>query len=197
MHPLFFHCVFLPEISGRFLSDPGQKLPVCCSLPLDFGGRSSLTSSHSENTDSHRLHDLPKKLSGISLSCQTLRRSPSCPLAAEAPHAISVTFISANCRIIPVSFLHQKRAHPLAKIHGDTLLYHNPSVGITQIRYGRRSIFLSACHTSSRWLFSVLFFNIAHPYPVVKPLLSDEKIQAFVIINLILRSRRSDAAPQL
>ena len=113
---------------------------------------------------------LPEKSSGISLSCQTLRRSPSCPLAAEAPHAVSVAFISAtHCRIIPVSFLHQKRAHPLAKIHGDTLLYHNPSVGITQIRYGRRSIFLSACHTSSRWLFSFLFFNIAHTYPVVKP----------------------------
>ena len=101
---------------------------------------------------------LPKKSSGISLPCQTLRRSPSCPLAAEAPHAISVTFISAtHYRIIPVPFLHQKRAHPLAKIHGDTLLYHNPSVGITQIRYGRRSIFLSACHTSSRWLF---FFSV-------------------------------------
>ena len=62
MHPLFFHCVFLPEISGRSLSEPGQKLPVCCSLPLDFGGRSSLTSSHSENTDSHRLHDPSEKI---------------------------------------------------------------------------------------------------------------------------------------
>ena len=30
------------------------------------------------------------------------------------------------------------------------------SVGITQIRCGRRSIFLSACHTSSRSLFSVI-----------------------------------------
>ncbi len=42
-----------------------------------------------------------------------------------------------------------------------------------------------------------LFFNIAHTYPVVKPLFPDEKIQAFIIINLILKSRRSDAAPQL
>ena len=59
---------------------PGKKFPGCCSLPLDFGGRSSLTSSHSENTDSHRLHDPSGKISGTSPSCQTLRRSPSCPL---------------------------------------------------------------------------------------------------------------------
>ena len=59
---------------------PGKKFLGCCSLPLDFGGRSSLTSSHSENTDSHRLHDPSGKISGTSPSCQTLRRSPSCPL---------------------------------------------------------------------------------------------------------------------
>ena len=112
---------------------------------------------------------LPEKSSGISLSCQTLRRSPSCPLIAEAPHAVSVTFMSAHYQTIPVPFLHSKRAHPPDNLHGNTLSYHNPSVGITQIRYGRRSIFLSACHTSSRWLFSFLFFNIAHTYPVVKP----------------------------
>ena len=41
---------------------PGKKFPGCCSLPLDFGGRSSLTSSHSENTDSHRLHDPSGKI---------------------------------------------------------------------------------------------------------------------------------------
>ena len=55
---------------------------------------------------------LPEKSSGISLSCQTLRRSPSCPLAAEAPHAVSVTFTSPHCQTIPVPFLHPKRAHP-------------------------------------------------------------------------------------
>ena len=44
------------------------------------------------------------------------------------------------------------------------------SGGIIRIRFkGRRSTFLSACHTSSRWLFSFLFFNIAHTYPIVKP----------------------------
>lgn len=57
---------------------------------------------------------LPKKSSGISLPCQTLRRSPSCPLAAEAPHAVSVTFTSPHCQTIPVPFLHPKRAHPMA-----------------------------------------------------------------------------------
>ena len=45
--------------------------------------------------------------------------------------------------------------------------------------------------------FLFCFFNIAHTYPVVKPLFPDEKKQAFIIINLILKSRRSDAAPQL
>lgn len=57
---------------------------------------------------------LPEKSSGISLSCQTLRRSPSCPLAAEAPHAVSVPFTSPHCQTIPVPFLHPKRAHPMA-----------------------------------------------------------------------------------
>ena len=169
MHPLFFHCVFLPEISGRSLSDPGQKLPVCCSLPLDFGGRSSLTSSHSENTDSHRLHDPSGKiLRNITLLpdikalpfLPARRRSSTCSLCH-----LHIPTLSDHSSSIPAS----EKSASHGKLHGDTLSDHNPSVGITQIRYGRRSIFLSACHTSSRWLFSFLFFNIAHTYPVVKP----------------------------
>ena len=112
---------------------------------------------------------LPEKSSGISLSCQTLRRSPSCPLFRRSSTCSLCHFhiptLSDHSSSIPAS----EKSASHGKLHGDTLSDHNPSVGITQIRYGRRSIFLSACHTSSRWLFSFLFFNIAHTYPVVKP----------------------------
>ena len=112
---------------------------------------------------------LPEKSSGISLSCQTLRRSPSCPLFRRSSTCSLCHFhiptLSDHSSSIPAS----EKSASHGKLHGDTLSNHNPSVGITQIRYGRRSIFLSACHTSSRWLFSFLFFNIAHTYPVVKP----------------------------
>ena len=112
---------------------------------------------------------LPEKSSGISLSCQTLRRSPSCPLFRRSSTCSLCHFhiptLSDHSSSIPAS----EKSASHGKFHGDTLSNHNPSVGITQIRYGRRSIFLSACHTSSRWLFSFLFFNIAHTYPVVKP----------------------------
>ena len=112
---------------------------------------------------------LPEKSSGISLSCQTLRRSPSCPLFRRSSTCSLCHFhiptLSEHSSSIPAS----EKSASHGKLHGDTLSDHNPSVGITQIRYGRRSIFLSACHTSSRWLFSFLFFNIAHTYPVVKP----------------------------
>ena len=112
---------------------------------------------------------LPEKSSGISLSCQTLRRSPSCPLFHRSSTCSLCHFhiptLSDHSSSIPAS----EKSASHGKLHGDTLSDHNPSVGITQIRYGRRSIFLSACHTSSRWLFSFLFFNIAHTYPVVKP----------------------------
>ena len=112
---------------------------------------------------------LPEKSSGISLSCQTLRRSPSCPLFRRSSTRSLCHFhiptLSDHSSSIPAS----EKSASHGKLHGDTLSDHNPSVGITQIRYGRRSIFLSACHTSSRWLFSFLFFNIAHTYPVVKP----------------------------
>ena len=112
---------------------------------------------------------LPEKSSGISLSCQTLRRSPSCPLFRRSSTCSLCHFhiptLSDHSSSIPAS----EKSASHGKFHGDTLSDHNPSVGITQIRYGRRSIFLSACHTSSRWLFSFLFFNIAHTYPVVKP----------------------------
>ena len=112
---------------------------------------------------------LPEKSSGISLSCQTLRRSPSCPLFRRSSTCslwhFHIPTLSEHSSSIPAS----EKSASHGKLHGDTLSDHNPSVGITQIRYGRRSIFLSACHTSSRWLFSFLFFNIAHTYPVVKP----------------------------
>ena len=112
---------------------------------------------------------LPEKSSEISLSCQTLRRSPSCPLFRISSTCSLCHFhiptLSDHFSSIPAS----EKSASHGKFHGDTLSNHNPSVGITQIRYGRRSIFLSACHTSSRWLFSFLFFNIAHTYPVVKP----------------------------
>ena len=112
---------------------------------------------------------LPEKSSEISLSCQTLRRSPSCPLFRRSSTCSLCHFhiptLSDHFSSIPAS----EKSASHGKFHGDTLSNHNPSVGITQIRYGRRSIFLSACHTSSRWLFSFLFFNIAHTYPVVKP----------------------------
>lgn len=118
---------------------------------------------------------LPEKSSGISLSCQTLRRSPSCPLFRRSSTCslwhFHIPTLSEHSSSIPAS----EKSASHGKLHGDTLSDHNPSVGITQIRYGRRSIFLSACHTSSRWLFSFLFFNIAHTYPVVKPLLSASK----------------------
>ena len=148
---------------------PGKKFSGCCSLPLDFGGRSSLTSSHSENTDSHRLHDPSGKiLRNITLLpdikalpfLPARRRSSTCSLCH-----FHIPTLSNHSSSIPAS----EKSASHGKLHGDTLSDHNPSVGITQIRYGRRSIFLSACHTSSRWLFSFLFFNIAHTYPVVKP----------------------------
>ena len=91
MHPLFFHCVFLPEISGRFLSDPGQKLPVCCSLPLDFGGRSSLTSSHSENTDSHRLHDPSGKILRNITLLPDIKALPFLPALSQKLHMQSLS----------------------------------------------------------------------------------------------------------
>ena len=159
-----FPSLFSSLISGKTL------LFVCghkkAQFPCFFG-RSSLTSSHSENTDSHRLHDPSGKISGTSPSCQTLRRSPSCPLFRRSSTCSLCHFhiptLSDHSSSIPAS---QKSASH-GKLHGDTLSDHNPSVGITQIRYGRRSIFLSACHTSSRWLFSFLFLNIAHPYSIV------------------------------
>lgn len=91
MHPLFFHCVFLPEISGRSLSDPGQKLPVCCSLPLDFGGRSSLTSSHSENTDSHRLHDPSGKILRNITLLPDIKALPFLPALSQKLHMQSLS----------------------------------------------------------------------------------------------------------
>lgn len=99
---------------------------------------------------------LPEKSSGISLSCQTLRRSPSCPLFRRSSTCSLCHFhiptLSDHSSSIPAS----EKSASHGKFHGDTLSNHNPSVGITQIRYGRRSIFLSACHTSSRSLFSVI-----------------------------------------
>lgn len=95
---------------------------------------------------------LPEKSSGISLSCQTLRRSPSCPLFRRSSTCSLCHFhiptLSDHSSSIPAS----EKSASHGKLHGDTLSDHNPSVGITQIRYGRRSIFLSACHTSSRSL---------------------------------------------
>lgn len=95
---------------------------------------------------------LPEKSSGISLSCQTLRRSPSCPLFRRSSTCSLCHFhiptLSEHSSSIPAS----EKSASHGKLHGDTLSDHNPSVGITQIRYGRRSIFLSACHTSSRSL---------------------------------------------
>ena len=100
---------------------------------------------------------LPEKSSGISLSCQTLRRSPSCPLFRRSSTCslwhFHIPTLSEHSSSIPAS----EKSASHGKLHGDTLSDHNPSVGITQIRYGRRSIFLSACHTSSRWLF---FFSV-------------------------------------
>ena len=119
---------------------------------------------------------LPEKSSGISLSCQTLRRSPSCPLFRRSSTCSLCHFhiptLSEHSSSIPAS----EKSASHGKLHGDTLSDHNPSVGITQIRYGRRSIFLSACHTSSRWLFSFLFFNIAHPCFIVKLLLFRNRV---------------------
>ena len=96
---------------------------------------------------------LPEKFSGISLSCQTLRRSPSCPLFRRSSTCSLCHFhiptLSDHSSSIPAS----EKSASHGKLHGDTLSDHNPSVGITQIRYGRRSIFLSACHTSSPVLF--------------------------------------------
>ena len=96
---------------------------------------------------------LPEKSSGISLSCQTLRRSPSCPLFRRSSTCSLCHFhippLSDHSSSIPAS----EKSASHGKLHGDTLSDHNPSVGITQIRYGRRSIFLSACHTSSPVLF--------------------------------------------
>lgn len=109
---------------------------------------------------------LPEKSSGISLSCQTLRRSPSCPLFRRSSTCSLCHFhiptLSDHSSSIPAS----EKSASHGKLHGDTLSDHNPSVGITQIRYGRRSIFLSACHTSSRSLFlfiiTLLCGNVKH-----------------------------------
>ena len=107
---------------------------------------------------------LPEKSSGISLSCQTLRRSPSCPLFCRSSTCSLCHFhiptLSDHSSSIPAS---QKSASH-GKLHGDTLSNHNPSVGITQIRYGRRSIFLSACPTGSRCYYPLCRFSFVRAY---------------------------------
>lgn len=82
---------------------------------------------------------LPEKSSGISLSCQTLRRSPSCPLFRRSSTCSLCHFhiptLSDHSSSIPAS----EKSASHGKLHGDTLSNHNPSVGITQIRCGRSS----------------------------------------------------------
>ena len=76
---------------------------------------------------------LPEKSSGISLSCQTLRRSPSCPLFRRSSTCSLCHFhiptLSDHSSSIPAS----KKSASHGKLHGDTLSDHNPSVGITQL----------------------------------------------------------------
>ncbi len=110
-----------------------------------FFGRSSITSSHSENTDSHRY---------VNSFCPAAGRSPSGLLCqhgtdVQTTSTVQLDFVFFLFFVILKSVLQKKYTlQPMPEDAPVFLLL--PSVGMTQIRYGRRFIFLSACHTDSR-----------------------------------------------
>ena len=133
-----------------------------------FFGRSSITSSHSENTDSHRY---------VNSFCPAAGRSPSGLLCQHGTDVQTTSTVQLDF-VFFLYFCHLKKciekecalAHPRRAFLYDRTQFPIiqkkytlqpmpedapvflllPSVGMTQIRYGRRFIFLSACHTDSR-----------------------------------------------
>ena len=127
VHPLFsivFSSLKYRQSPVRF----GQKLPICCSLPIRFWRSSSLLLPLTPKTRIPIAYMIPPEKSSRNITL--LPSHIKAPLPARSPQKLYMQSLSPSypqhiCRIIPVPFLHQKSASH-GKLHGDTLLYHNP-----------------------------------------------------------------------